>query len=115
MATRQNLRVPEGNDAVMRLTIRPTVSGDDLDVISVLRLYIKPDVCAEDTDPGVVVLSTADPAQIVIDSRTSAQILATAYLPRLAGSYTRSWRVDGVATLGTRRTAIYGLIEVEPV
>lgn len=115
MADERPITLREGNDEVLKLTITRDDPTDDLLGVETLQLFLKPDVCAGDTDLGVLQLSSTDPTQITLDAQTSAQILATAYIPRsaLSGAYSRFWRVDGLGSGGVpRRTAMYGPVKV---
>jgi hypothetical protein len=113
VSTRVDLHLNEGNDEVLAISIRPEVVGEDLTTITALQLYLKADLCQDDA-AAELVLTTADPDQITITSQTADLITATALIPGLHGSYDRHWRVDGLAGLA-RRTAMHGLITVEPL
>ena len=113
MATRVPLTMRERNDEVLKLTITPDDPAESLAGVTALALYLKPDNCADDDDIGVLVLTSADPTQITIDTHTSDEITATAYIPASAlhGAYQRVWRTDAHSASASR-TALYGPVTV---
>lgn len=111
MASLVPLTLRQSNDEIIDLVITASDPLDDLSLVTSLSVIIKPDRCTTDTDTTAVVLSTADPTEVVITTQTSAIIEATLYVSAtvLAAPYDRWWRVD--AYVGTaRRTAMYGPI-----
>lgn len=113
MADRRDLTLMERNDETLLLTIDRQQPTDDLTTIATLELYLKEDACQTDGDAELV-LTTADAAEMVIDTQTAAQITARAFLPAssLSGPYGRFWRIDGLTSGGLRRTAMYGDVTV---
>lgn len=107
------LTLHQGNAETVAITITRSDPTDDLTLITSLRLVLKPDQCTADTATTAVVLTTANPAQMVIISQVAAQITAEAYIPAtaLTDPYSRWWRVDAYIGL-TYRTAIYGPVTV---
>lgn len=107
------LTLHQGNAETVAITITRSDPTDDLTLITSLRLVLKPDQCTTDTATTAVVLTTANPAQMVITSQAAAQITAEAYIPAtaLTDPYSRWWRVDAYIGL-TYRTAIYGPVTV---
>ena len=112
MPTPVGLTLYEDNDEIIDLTITGA-AGDDLSVVTAVEVVIKPDVCESDDDDDALVLSSDDAAEITINTQTSTEITATAYVPAsaLALPYPRVWRAD--ALVGSlRRTAMYGPVTV---
>lgn len=114
MATQVALTLHEANDETLSLEITPVDSDDDLSTITTLELYLKPQNCASDLDPLVLVLTSADPNEIVINTQTTALIEAEAFIPATAllDPYDRFWRLDALNAGGDRRTAMYGPVDV---
>jgi hypothetical protein len=114
MSTYAPITVGEGNDEVVELTVDRQEPGDDLTTVAALEFVMKDDTCTADGDASLVLSSTV-PAQMVILTQTAAQITAEAFIPAafLAEPYTRTYRLDGLSTSGTRRTALHGPIYVE--
>lgn len=113
MATEVPLTLHEDNDETIELTITPEQTGDTLAGVTVVELYLKVDRCEADTASGVLKLTSANPAQILVTSFSASQIEALAFIPAsaLASPYDRFWRVDALAG-ATRRTAMYGDVTV---
>jgi hypothetical protein len=113
MSTLQPITLRQGNTETVGIVITPETPGDDLTLITSLRLVMKPDQCTVDTSTTALVLTTANPAQMVITSQAAAQITAEAYIPAtaLAEPYNRWWRVDAFIGV-TYRTALYGPVTV---
>lgn len=114
MATQVSLTLHENNDETISLEITPVDSDDDLTTITSLELYLKPQNCASDSDPLVLVLTSADPSEIVINTQTASLIEAEAFIPgsALLDPYDRFWRLDALNATGQRRTALYGPVDV---
>jgi hypothetical protein len=113
MATRVDLIFREGNDETIRMTIVPDDPAENMLLVSSLRTYVKSSACDSDTDVNTLVLTTANPTQMVIVSHTVGQLVAEAYVPAayLVRAFDRTWRVD--AHVGsTHRTAMYGNVSV---
>lgn len=114
MATQAPLTLFENNDETLSLTITPVDPDDDLTMITTLELYLKPQNCASDADPLVLVLTSANPNEIVINTQTASLIEAEAFIPAsaLLDPYDRFWRLDALNAAGERRTALYGPVDV---
>lgn len=114
MATQVPLVLHENNDETLSLEVTPVDSDDDLSTITTLELYLKPQNCASDLDPLVLVLSSTDPNEIVINTQTPTLIEADAFIPAsaLLDPYDRFWRLDALNASGERRTALYGPVDV---
>lgn len=113
MTTQVNLVMRQGNDETIQMTIFPSDPSENMLLVSGLRTYLKSSSCAGDSDADTLVLTTANPTQMIIVSHTSAQIVAEAFVPAsyLAQPYPRTWRVD--AHVGsTHRTAMYGDVSI---
>jgi len=103
----------QGNAETVSITITRSDPTDDLTLITSLRLVLKPDRCASDTASPALVLTTSNPAQMIIVSQAAAVITAEAYIPgsALTDPYDRWWRVD--AYIGSMyRTVLYGPVTV---
>ena len=113
MSTRIDLVFREANDETIRMTIVPDDPSENMLLVSSLRTYVKASSCDLDGDANTLVLTTANPAQMVIVSHTATQIVAEAFVPAsyLAKPYDRVWRVD-VHIGSTHRTALYGAVSV---
>lgn len=103
----------QGNAETISISITRSDSTDDLTLITSLRLVMKPDRCTSDASTTATVLTTANPAQMVIVSQTAALITAEAYIPAsaLVDPYNRWWHVDAFVGL-LYRTALYGPVTV---
>lgn len=113
MSTRADLVFRQANDETIRMTIVPDDPAENMLLVSSLRTYVKASSCDADSDANTLVLTTANPAQMVIVSHTATQIVAEAFVPAsyLAKPYDRIWRVD--AHVGsTHRTAVYGAVSI---
>lgn len=113
MADLRPITLHEGNDETLLLTITPEDPAESLLPVTSLELYLKADPCVADTAPGVLKLTTANPAQMTITAHTAAQIIALAFIPAaaLAAPYRRFWHVDGLVGV-LRRSAMYGPVTV---
>lgn len=112
MATTVDLTLHQGNDETIAFTIDRVLDTDDLTDVQRVVAYLKEDACTDDAD--AVVLDSDDPAQAVILTQSAAQITGEVYVPAaaLADAYDRFWRLDTIATGGTRRTALIGNVTV---
>lgn len=107
------LTLHENNDETVELTILAVEPDEDLNGVTVVQFILKDNVCAEDT--AGLVLSSTDPTQVMILTHTASVITAEAFIPAsaLQGAYARVYRVDGLDSVGHRRTAISGPVTVE--
>jgi hypothetical protein len=112
MADKRALTLRERNDETLSITITGCDPAEDLAAVTVVEVILKADTCNADTDG--LVLTSANPAQVSIVSRTANQINVLAYVPAsaLIEPYNRVWRVDGIGPGGARRTAMYGPVTV---
>lgn len=109
MGTLTPIVLLEGNTTKLRISVAPDDPTDDLTLVTSMRVLLKPNADTPDTDPGVVTLTTAVPAQMLITVQTTQLIRATAFLPAsaLVSPYPHVWRVD--CLVGTAaRTVMYG-------
>lgn len=115
MADRVPITVTEGNDEKILVTINRMFLSDDLLQVITVEFFLKDANCVDDS--AALLLSSTNPAQVVILTHTSAQITATVYLPAsaLRGAYPRQYRVDGLNATGKRRTAVFGPVTVNNV
>lgn len=111
MADNVPLTLVEGNDETISFSIVPETAGDDLTGVASLRLVLKAEGCDDDADAEVV-LTTADPTEMVILTHTATQITGEAYLPALTEPYRRLYRIDAITSAGSVRTALYGRVTV---
>ncbi len=112
MASKVTLTLHEGNDETVALTITPAGADDDLLDVDSLELILKDDQCADDADG--LILTTADPAELLVLAQAVDEITAEAYIPgsALADPYDRWWRLDALSASGSRRTVMYGPVIV---
>lgn len=113
MADLVPLTFAQNNDETVLLTIVRQQPTDDLTSITSLEFYLKTDSCVADTAPGVLKLTTANPAQMVITAQSAAQIDALAFVPAsaTASPFEHFWHVDGLVATA-RRTAMYGPVTI---
>lgn len=119
MATKAPITLRVNNDETLLLTITPDHTGGDLAGVTEIQVYLKDDSCTPDGAAGVLLLSSLNPAQVLVTSFTPDQIVALAYIPAsaLAAPYERFWRADALsgpanAPLRPRRTALYGPVSI---
>lgn len=109
MAVEAAITLRQSNDETLELTITPQQTGASLAAVTELRLYLKDDACTSDAAAGVLVLSSTDPAELLVTYFSATEIRAEAYIPAsaLAQPYDRWWRLDALAGTDVR-TALYG-------
>lgn len=114
MARNVPLELVENNDQVIAVSITPEEGTEDLSAVTLLELYLKTAPSYTDNDPSTFVLTSADVAEIEIDTQTAQEITARAFIPRIAvvAPYNRFWHFDAIGASGTRRTAFYGKVDV---
>lgn len=117
MATDDPITVYEGNDTTVTVTVTPADAGDDLTDVASLEFYLKHTACDADDAATTVVLTTADPAEVLITAQTADGITAEVYVPgtALEEPFGRTYRVDAIGAGGGRRTAVYGTVTVVDV
>jgi hypothetical protein len=109
MSSMVPLTLRQSNDEIIDVVVTPVSALDDLSLVTQLRFVLKADQCTSDGDLSTLILTSADPTQIVITAQTAASISATVYVPAsaLLLPHSRWWRLD--AYVGTaKRTALYG-------
>lgn len=119
MATKAPITLRENNDETLELSITPDHTGGDLSGVTEIQVYLKDDSCTADNAAGVLVLSSTNPAQVLVISFAADEIVARAFIPAsaLAAPYERFWRADALTgPLNTanrpRRTALYGPVTI---
>jgi hypothetical protein len=114
VATLAPITLHQGNDETIDVVIDRVVAGDDLTDVLRIVAYLKDGACEADDDDATVILDSADPAQAVISTQSAEQITGQVFVPAaaLTSAHDRFWRLDTIATGGTRRTALYGPVTV---
>lgn len=114
MATKADITLVENNDQIIAVTISPDDPGDDLTDVTGLELYLKTNPTFADDDPTTLVLTSADSSEISIDTQTATSITARAFVPAsaLVDPYDRFWHLDAIGAASSRRTALYGAVDV---
>lgn len=114
MTDNRPITLTAGNDETLLITIDRRYLADDLTGVTLVTLVLKDDAC--DDDATGLLLSSTNPAQMLILTKTSAQITVNAFIPAaaIADPYRRWYHVDVHNAQGQDRTAIDGVVTVNP-